>query len=234
MDQYVADFVENAVRTEALTFGDFTLSSGRASRYFFNLGKAMGDGEGIAATRDAYITQLIKKLGFLEANENTDDVFFFGPAYKGIALAGVVAAGLHEKHGVNVRWGYDRKEVKDHGADANWMVGELKDGDHVVIFDDVVTTSETKREAWKKLYDTREGLTHGGVMIALDRQETDKEGNAPIPALEAEGIPVSSIIGARELFDYLHDRKVDGRVLVDDEAYEAFQGHQKEFGVKVE
>jgi len=231
MKNYVAGFIENCVRTEALKFGDFTLKSGRSSRYFFNLGDAMSDGRGVVSVRDAYIEHLVTEMGFHDRYD-PEKLFLFGPAYKGIALAGEVAGRLCELSGANVRWGFDRKEVKDHGPDTGWMVGNLRDGDTIIIVDDVLTTASTKRQSWKNLQATRDALTHGGVMIALDRQETDLEGNAPIQLLESEGIPVSTILGARELFEYLHNREIEGRVLVDDEAYDAFQEHQKEFGVR--
>lgn len=226
------DFLTNCVRTGAFRSGDFTLKSGRKSKYFFNLGDGMKDGEGVAATRDAYINQLMEMDFEKKYSDAIESVFLFGPAYKGIPLAGVVALDLYEGYDLNVRWGYDRKELKDHGAGVGkWLVGDLRDGDTVIILDDVITTSATKREAWENLNNARQGLKHGGIVIALDRQEVDADGKSPILNLEKEGIEVSSILLAREVFDYLHNRKIHDKVVVDDEVYADFQKHQEKFGI---
>jgi orotate phosphoribosyltransferase len=232
IEQYAIDFLKDNVRTNAFRTGQFKLKSGRPSKYFYNLGDAMNDGQGVLAARDAYVTLMVERMQLLQKHD-PDQIFIFGPAYKGIPLGGVIAGGIMEQHGANVRWGYDRKEKKEHGADANeWLVGNLKDGDIVVIADDVMTTSQTKRDAWDGLRVARQGLSHGGIMIALDRQETDTDGGNPIQILANEGIVTGSILRAREVFEYLHNMDIDGTVIVDDTVYGDFQDHQKQFGIE--
>ncbi len=235
MDTYAVRFLYNCVRTKAFKTGDFKLKSGRPSKYFFNLGDAMMDGMGVSETVNGY-AGLLKDTDFFEKYADCmNSLFFFGPAYKGIPLAGAVVMHLYDMDGINVRWGYDRKEIKDHGADASkWLVGDLRDGDIVVIFDDVITTSATKREAWEKLSAARQGLVHGGIVIGLDRQETDLDGNSPVENLKKEDIDVHTILQARTVFDYLHDNKVegpDGSIVVDDQVYADFQAHQEKYGI---
>ena len=126
MEQYKQEFIEFMVDCNVLRFGEFTLKSGRKSPFFMNAG--------------LYVTgsQLIK-LGEYYAtaiHENFGDDFdvLFGPAYKGIPLAVVTAIAYHELYGKEVRYCCNRKEAKDHGADAGNLLGAtLNDGDRVKV-----------------------------------------------------------------------------------------------------
>jgi len=89
----------------------FRLKSGRVSPYFINMG-ALNDGESLAKLRwvfGSYIALL------LEEGLINDFDFVFGPAYKGINLASLTCEGLKEYYGINKRFLYDRKEVKNYG-----------------------------------------------------------------------------------------------------------------------
>ena len=106
---YKEEFVKFMADCGVLTFGDFTLKSGRKSPFFMNAG--------------AYVTgSQLKKLGEYYAraiHETYGDDFdvLFGPAYKGIPLGVVTAIAYSELYGKEVRYCSDRKEEKDHGAD---------------------------------------------------------------------------------------------------------------------
>jgi len=192
----------------------------------------MGDGMGVSQTGIAYAKHIVETMNLFDTHD-PDQVFVFGPAYKGISLSGAIASKLFELYKINVRCGYNRKEVKPHGADAKkWLVGDLRDNDIVLIGDDVLTTADTKVESWNNISVRKKNLTHGGIVVAFNRQETDLQGRSPVKVLEEDGKSVSAILEARTVFDYLHNRDVEGTVLVDDTAYEAFQQHQKEFGIK--
>ena len=126
MDAYKQEFIEFMVKSDVLKFGDFTLKSGRKSPFFMNAG--------------AYVTgEQLMQLGryYAQAIYNTYGLDFdvvFGPAYKGIPLSVVTCIALHELYGKEARYCTNRKEAKDHGADAGMLLGsDLKDGDRVII-----------------------------------------------------------------------------------------------------
>src|SRR5699024_2076351 len=75
MQAHTHDLLDLARDYEALTFGEYTLKSGRISPYFFNLG-AIDSGAGIARLARCYASAL-------ERSGMTYDSLF-GPAYKGI------------------------------------------------------------------------------------------------------------------------------------------------------
>lgn len=107
-------FIEAAIASGVLLFGEFTLKSGRyvslcsksddsKSPYFFNAG-LLYDGALLSATAEAFASTIQTRLpGF--------DVLF-GPAYKGIPLAAVTTVALANRK-VDVKYTYNRKEKKD-------------------------------------------------------------------------------------------------------------------------
>lgn len=115
MEAYKREFIEFMVQSDVLKFGDFTLKSGRKSPFFMNAG--------------AYVTgEQLHRLGLYYAQAINDNFgldfdVVFGPAYKGIPLAVVTAMALQELYGKEVKYCCNRKEVKDHGADAGNLLG---------------------------------------------------------------------------------------------------------------
>jgi orotate phosphoribosyltransferase len=207
MQPYKEHFVRFLVEAGALKFGDFTLKSGRKSPYFVNLG-GFCDGTALRQMGGFYAHRVVEAFG---------DGFnlLFGPAYKGIPLAVACAVALDEGFGRCVPFAFNRKEAKDHG-DAGLFVGRApRDGDRVVILDDVFTTGETKEEAVALL--RRAGAAPVGVVIAVDRGEVGAGGDSAIDAFRRDfGVPVHSIVDIREIIEGLHGREVAGRVVVDD------------------
>ena len=144
MEAYKQEFIEFMVESDVLKFGEFTLKSGRKSPFFMNAG--------------AYVTGTqLKRLGEYYAKAIHDaygDDFdvLFGPAYKGIPLAVVTAIAFSELYGKEVRYCSDRKEAKDHGADKGGFLGSsLKDGDRVIMIEDVTTSGKSMEETVPKV-----------------------------------------------------------------------------------
>lgn len=214
------------IEKEVLKFGDFTLKSGRKSTYFFNTGN-LDSGKAMTRIGAAYADAIVAN-----GLQDSFDVIF-GPAYKGIPLAACCVQALYRKHNVEKRFIYDRKEEKLHGdVKDKLIVGNLKEGDRILIIDDVITTGKAKVEAIEKLKSLGINTTVTGMIILFNRQETDLEGKNPVEEFEKSGIKVISVMNARDVFDFLKGRQFGGKVLVDDAAYHLFKQHQKEYGVK--
>ena len=217
------------VEKEVLIFGNFKLKSKRPSAYFFNAGK-ISDGKSVSVVAEAYADMIYEN----KLNEQYD--ILFGPAYKGIPIATYIAQVLWQKYKINMRFAYDRKEEKTHGdataggSKEKMIVGDIRKGDRVLIPDDVITTGGTKLEVEEMLNSLGMDLKVTGTLVLFDRQETNEDGKSPLKAFEERGIKVYSVLKAREVFDYLHNKEIGGKVLVTDELYNAFQQHQKEFG----
>jgi len=161
MQGHREEFIASSLSIGALKFGSFILKSGRSSPYFFNAG-LLCSGPLLNSLASAYAT--------LIATQYPKDSFdvLFGPAYKGIALAGATALCLHRDHGISVSYAFNRKEVKTHG-EGGWVVGADLKGKRVLILDDVITAGTAIREAIGGIQ--KEGGTIMGVVVALDREE---------------------------------------------------------------
>lgn len=193
-------FIEFAIKTGVLRFGEFTLKSGRVSPYFFNTG---------LFNTGASMLQFSRF--FANSIENSEIEFdvLFGPAYKGITLSCATAMAVAENTGRDIPFAFNRKEKKDHGEGGN-MVGAPLEG-RVAIIDDVITAGTAIREAFEIIdkADNQAPATPCAVFLALDRQELGQKDGKPtdtsaIQQVEKEfGIPVVAIATLENLIEYL-------------------------------
>lgn len=224
-------FTEFLLESNALKFGDFTLKSGRKSPYFINAG-AFDDGKKIAALGAFYAEKISQAIVHNTIPRNIDTVF--GPAYKGIPLAVVTAIALHELYGKEVRYCSNRKEVKDHGADAGNLLGsDLHDGDRVVMVEDVTTSGKSIDETYPVLMGAAK-VDVKGLIVSLNRMEVGKGGvkTAQREVQEKYGFPVASIVSMAEVIEYLYNREVQGRVVIDDAVKTALDAYYEQYGAK--
>ena len=217
LNDYKREFLLHLVRTGAIRFGSFRLKSGRLSPYFINIADAMRTGSDAVKVVNAYAAR-IKEL-------DIEFDYIHGAAYKGIPLAALVAMRLSE-WGINKRWGYDRKEEKRYGEEGA-IVGELRDGDTVLIVDDVITTGATKVESWLKLASMRRKVKPAGILVAVDREETS---DADKKMLEEHHLKLYSILKITEIFEFLYNREIDGKVYVDEAVNKAFREYFSKYG----
>ena len=168
MEAYKKEFIEFMVESEVLKFGDFTLKSGRKSPFFMNAG--------------AYVTGAqLRKLGEYYAkaiydNYGLDFDVLFGPAYKGIPLTVATTMAISELYGKDIRYCSNRKEVKDHGDTGILLGSKLKDGDRVVIIEDVTTSGKSIEETYPILK-AQADVDVKGLIVSLNRNEKGKTGD---------------------------------------------------------
>jgi orotate phosphoribosyltransferase len=208
-------FLELALDSGVLRFGEFTLKSGRVSPYFFNLGR-IASGAGMRRLGQAYAEAL--------AVSGIAYDMLFGPAYKGIPLVTAVATALADPvaGGRDVPFAYNRKEAKDHG-EGGTLVGAPPQG-RVVIVDDVLTAGTALREAVQLLRSA--GAEPVAAVIALDRQEKGASGRSAVQEMERDtGIRVIPLVTVELLLDYL------ARGAVPAATVDAIRAYQETYGV---
>ena len=223
MEQYKQEFIEFMVGSDVLRFGDFTLKSGRKSPFFMNAG--------------AYVTGgSLKRLGEYYAqaiHENFGDDFdvLFGPAYKGIPLSVVTAIAYHSLYGKEIRYCSNRKEIKDHG-DAGILLGSpIKDGDRVVIIEDVTTSGKSIEETFP-IIKAQGDINIKGLIVSLDRMEVGLSGTKPALAeiTEKYGFAAKAIVTMKEVTEHLYNKEVLGRVVIDDAIKAAIDEYYSRYG----
>ncbi|HEY5789559.1 MAG TPA: orotate phosphoribosyltransferase [Gammaproteobacteria bacterium] len=193
MHDYQREFIEFAVATNVLRFGQFTLKSGRQSPYFFNAG-LFASGAALNRLGRCYAAAIVDSGIAFD--------MLFGPAYKGIPLAAATAIALAEAHARDVPYAFNRKEAKDHG-EGGIIVGAPLAG-RVLIIDDVISAGTSVRASLELI--EAAGASAAGVAIALDRQERGQgERSAVQEVQQAYGLPVASIVRLDELVAWLGD-----------------------------
>ena len=226
MEQYKQEFIQFMVDSKVLKFGEFTLKSGRKSPFFMNAG--------------GYVTgSQLKKLGEYYAKAIHDkygDDFdvLFGPAYKGIPLSVVTAIAYSELYGKEVRYCSDRKEEKDHGADNGSFLGStLKDGDRVIMIEDVTTSGKSMEETVPKVKGAAD-VTIVGLMVSLNRMEVGKGGKkcALDEVRDLYGFETAAIVDMAEVTEYLYNKEINGQVIIDDAVKAAIDDYYRQYGVK--
>ncbi len=207
-------FLQFALETGVLRFGEFTLKSGRVSPYFFNAG-LFNSGAKLSRLAAFYATAL--------ADLEPEPFMLFGPAYKGIPLASATAAALADHHQRDVPFAFNRKEVKDHG-EGGQLVGAPLQGE-VVIVDDVITAGTSIRESVDIIHSA--GAHTVAVIIALDREEAvTEEGDSAITHVaKTFDLRVHALARFSTLLEFLSDRPDLAAHL------DALQAYQAQYGL---
>ena len=219
MEAYKQEFVDFMLVSKVLKFGDFTLKSGRKSPFFMNAG--------------LYITGTqLMKLGeyYAKAIHNTygDDFdVIFGPAYKGIPISVATTIAYSRLYGKEVRYCSNRKEEKDHG-DAGILLGSpIKDGDRIVVVEDVTTSGKSMEETIP-IVKAQGDVTIVGLMVSLNSCERGKGNKSALEEVkELYGFETAAIVSMDEIIDYLIEKKV-----IDDELKARLDAYYAEYGVK--
>ena len=218
MEAYKKEFIDFMVESDVLKFGEFTLKSGRKSPFFMNAG--------------AYVTgSQLKRLGeyYAKAIHDTygDDFdVLFGPAYKGIPISVVTAIAYSELYGKEIRYCSDRKEEKDHGADKGSFLGsKLKDGDRVVMIEDVTTSGKSMEET-VPIVRAQANVEIVGLIVSLNRNEKGKSEKTALKEVsELYGFSAAAIVSMPEVVEILkEENKLDDDLLSRIDAYYELYG----------
>ncbi len=216
---YKQEFVKFMAECGVLTFGDFTLKSGRKAPYFINTGNYVTGAE--LSRLGGFYADCIKE------NALSADTLF-GPAYKGIPLAVSAANALYGKYGIDIGFCFDRKEAKDHGEGGMFVGKKLKDGDSVIIIEDVMTSGKALAEVYPKLKSEAD-VNVTGMIITVDRMEKalDSDMSAVQNAYKEYGIRVYSIVNINDIILAIEEGIIDGREYLD-----SMKEYRKQYGAE--
>lgn len=224
MEQYKQEFIEFMVDSQVLKFGEFTLKSGRKSPFFMNVG--------------GYVTGTqLRRLGEYYAKAIHDcygldfDVLF-GPAYKGIPLTVATTMAISSLYGKDIRYCSNRKEEKDHGDTGILLGSKLKDGDRVVIIEDVTTSGKSIEETYPILK-AQADVQVKGLMVSLNRMEKGRTEKSALQEIQEKyGFPTGAIVNMEEVVEYLYNRPYQGKVYIDDTLKAAIDAYYEQYGAQ--
>ena len=216
---YKEKFVKFMVDSGVLTFGEFTLKSGRKSPYFMNSGN-YNTGAQLAKLGEFY-AECIHDNGIKFET-------LFGPAYKGIPLAVATATALFNKFGIDVNYSFDRKEAKDHGEGGVIVGKQLTDKEKVVIIEDVMTSGKALREVLPKLKAAAD-VDVTAMVIQCDRMEKGLQTDlSAVQEVSREfGIRIYSIVNINDIIAAIESGVIEGR-----EHLDAMKAYRSQYGVE--
>lgn len=225
MEQYKEEFIEFMVESNVLKFGDFTLKSGRKSPFFMNAG--------------AYVTgSQLRRLGQYYAkaiHDHYGDDFdvLFGPAYKGIPLSVATTIAFSELYGKEIRYSSNRKEIKDHGDTGILLGSKIKDGDRIVIIEDVTTSGKSIEETFP-IIQAQGKVEILGLMVSLNRMERGKgdKMTALDEIRETYGFKTGAIVTMEDVVEKLYNKECQGKIIIDDAMKASIDAYYEQYGVK--
>ena len=219
MEAYKQEFVDFMLDCGVLKFGDFTLKSGRKSPFFMNAGLYV-TGTQLSKLGEYYAKAIHDKYG-------DDFDVLFGPAYKGIPLSVATTMAYSRLYGKEIRYCSNRKEAKDHG-DAGILLGSpIKDGDRIVVIEDVTTSGKSMEETIP-IVKAQGDVTIVGLMVSLNRCEKGKGDKGALDEIkETYGFETNAIVSMKEVIEYLSKK-----VMLDDELKARIDAYYEEYGVK--
>lgn len=224
MEDYKKEFIDFMVESQVLKFGEFTLKSGRKAPFFMNAG--------------AYVTgSQLRRLGGYYAKAIHDQFgldfdILFGPAYKGIPLSVATAMAISELYGKEIRYCSNRKEVKDHGDTGILLGSPLKDGDRVVMIEDVTTSGKSVEETYP-IIKAQADVEVKGLVVSLNRMERGKGTKSALDEIqETYGFPATAIVTMAEVMEYLYQRECNGSILIDDTVKRAIDDYYAQYGAQ--
>jgi len=185
----VRELAKSLVKTQALKFGVFKLTSGKMSSYYIDLRLVPSYPQVFKKIVDMYRSIVVNEIGL----SNFD--VLCGIPTSGLVFASALAYSL-EKPLI-----YIRKDVKAHGTQKN-VEGFLKPGDRVLLVDDLITTGLSLASSAEMV------LGEGGVVsdavVLVDREEGGVEN------LSRSNIRVHYVARVSELAKELYENNVIG------------------------
>jgi orotate phosphoribosyltransferase len=166
------------VRRQALQLGDFTLASGKKSKYYLDCRKITLDSAGANLIADGMLELLGGQL--------PDAVGGMAIGADPITGALITVAG---RSGWRLKGFIVRKEAKQHGTGRD-VEGPVAPGESAVIVEDVVTTGGSSLAAIDKAVGF--GLSVRGVLAIIDRLEGGRE------TLAAKGYSLQTLLTIRD------------------------------------
>jgi len=193
---YKKEFIAFMTEAGALTFGDFTTKSGRKTSYFVNTG-SYKTGSQIEKLGAFYAKCIVENM---EAGLIPKDITcLFGPAYKGIPLVITTAIALFKNHNMDLNYCFNRKEEKDHGEGGSMVGYQLKDGDKILMIEDVITAGTAVRECLPVIQ-AYGNVKVEALIISVDRMEKGQGESTATEEIHREfGINTFSIVNVKDI-----------------------------------
>ena len=224
MQDYKKEFIEFMIDCEVLKFGDFVTKSGRKTPFFVNTG-FYRTGTQLRRLGEYYAKAIQDTFG-------TEFDVLFGPAYKGIPLTVAATMALSEFYDADIKYCSNRKEVKDHGDKGILLGSPIKDGDNIVIIEDV-TTAGTSIEETLPIIKAQGDVNVKGLVVSVDRMERGQSAKSALKEIEEKyGFKTTAIVTMADVVEHLYNKPYKGKIIIDDKLKAAIAAYYEEYGAE--
>ncbi len=112
---------------------------------------------------------------------------------------------------------------------------KIKDGDRVVMIEDVTTSGKSMEET-VPIVRAQGDVTIVGLMVSLNRQEIGLSGAHSKSALdevaETYGFATNAIVSMSEVVEHLYNHEHQGKIVIDDSMKAAIDAYYDQYGVR--
>ena len=132
---YAERLLERSLELGALQYGEFTLSAGSTTNFYFDGRLLTTDGEGVEILAALFLDILMRR----------EIHYFGGPAVAAVPIIGGVVLAAHQR-GYDLKGYFVRSEQKSYGLEKK-IEGHLSSGDRVALWDDTLSTGSALLDA---------------------------------------------------------------------------------------
>ena len=138
-----------------------------------------------------------------------------------------------ELYGKEIRYCSNRKEIKDHGDTGILLGSKIKDGDRIVIIEDVTTSGKSIEETFP-IIQAQGKVEILGLMVSLNRMERGKgdKMTALDEIRETYGFKTGAIVTMEDVVEKLYNKECQGKIIIDDAMKASIDAYYEQYGVK--
>lgn len=163
-ESLIDTFIYGLFSAGAIKTGEFKLKNGKTSDVFVDFGEVYS-GKEVSLIADCFARKIRQDIGF-----DSFDIIM-GPPYKGIVLASAITVSLMLQNHVDKMYSAYRKEEKDHGEGGLFFGCKPKDGDRILIVDDVISDGAAKAETIR-IVKSFADVEISGILVGVDRRNS--------------------------------------------------------------
>ena len=213
---YKEQFVKFMLGNGILQPGRYNSKNGMQKSYYIDTEKF---------TTNAQIAKIGEFFADCIRENNVEFDAIMGLAYHGVAFSTAAACALFNKYGITTDYCFDRKTADSRGR---MICGHtLKDGDRVVMIEDVTTSGKSMEETVPKVRGAA-NVEIKGLMVSLNRMEVGKGGEkcALDEVKDLYGFETAAIVDMAEVVEHLYNKEYKGEVIINDTLKEAIDAQR--------
>ena len=148
------------------------------------------------------------------------------------SLSVATTMAISELYGKDIRYCSNRKEVKDHGDTGILLGSPIKDGDKVVIIEDVTTSGKSIEETFP-IIKAQGDVEIKGLMVSLNRMERGKGTRSALDEIkDLYGFSTAAIVSMADVVEHLYNKEINGKVVIDDQIKAAIDAYYEQYGAQ--